>query len=196
MPAYFVPFALAVLGTGSVVVRSADDRLELRASGAPLFEVLDELALRTGIAIVYEGARPREAVSVDLAGCTAVEAVLRLLEGRGLNYAFVMDETRTAVRTLLLAGRETTVAPIDLARSLPAPGPPHKVPDAGDAAAEPESVGEAVEADDGRPPDLPEETLNEVRELQRRRGLEHNPARSPGERPRERQDATPTPELP
>lgn len=197
MPTYLAPFALAILGTGSVVVRSADGRLELRVTGAPLFEVLDALALRTGMAIVYEGARPREPVSVDLAGCTAVEAVLGLLEGRGLNYAFVMDESRTAVRTLLLAAGQTKAAAIDVARSLPAPGSPDKVPDAGDAAAEADSVGEPVEADERPPPDLPEETLKEVRELQRRRARETDPTASPeDENARERQDSTPTPKRP
>ena len=78
--------------------------VELTARAAPLAEVLDRLGRQIGMKVVYEGASPRQLVTLSLQGRSATETVLGLLEGQGLNFALVSDPTGTRVVTLLVAG--------------------------------------------------------------------------------------------
>ena len=54
--------------------------------------------------VVYDGAPPRQMVTLDLRGRTLVEAVVAALEGQGVNYALAMDASGTHVETLLVSG--------------------------------------------------------------------------------------------
>jgi len=94
----------APVARAEVVVRVAEERVDVTATAAPLADVLDSLARQTGMEIVYDGKPPRQRVTVALEGRSAAEAVQGILEGQGLNYALVADPTGLHVRTLILAG--------------------------------------------------------------------------------------------
>jgi hypothetical protein len=79
-------------------------QVELSARAAPLNEVLDRLGRQIGMKVVYEGASPRQLVTLSLQGRSPAETVLGVLEGQGLNYALVSDPSGTRVVTLLVAG--------------------------------------------------------------------------------------------
>jgi hypothetical protein len=101
--------AVLALGTGAplragVEVRSAADRLDVSAVGAPISEVLDSLARKTRMKVLYEGATPRMLVTIELRGRTPAQAVLGVLEGLGLNYALQLDSTGAQVETLMIVG--------------------------------------------------------------------------------------------
>jgi hypothetical protein len=98
----------ASAASAEVMVRVSGDRVDVRATAAPLADVLDRLARQTGMAIVYEGPPPRQPITVAFAGRSPAEAVLALLEGQGLNYALVADPTGRRVATLLLSGTAGT----------------------------------------------------------------------------------------
>src|SRR5688500_18713717 len=90
-----------------VEVRVNGDRVDVMAINAPLADVLDGLSRQTKIKLVYEGAPPRQLVSVDLKDRTPAEAVLAVLEGQGLAYAVALDPTGTHVKTLLMSAAST-----------------------------------------------------------------------------------------
>jgi len=92
------------LAAAEVVIRVADDEVDVRATAAPLADVLDDLARKTGMEVVYEGSPPRHRVTLALEGRSPTEAVLGILEGQGLNYALIADVTGTQVQTLIVAG--------------------------------------------------------------------------------------------
>ena len=94
----------APLASAEVAVRVAGERVDVRATAAPLADVLDALAGKTGMEVVYEGSPPRQPVTLTLEGRTPAEAVLGILEGQGLNYALIADATGTRVQTLMVAG--------------------------------------------------------------------------------------------
>jgi hypothetical protein len=87
-----------------VEVTKSGDRLDVMAAQAPVSEVLDGLARKTRMKVIYDGAVPRTPVTVDLRGRTQAEAVLGVLEGLGLNYALVLDASGTEVDTLMIVG--------------------------------------------------------------------------------------------
>jgi hypothetical protein len=99
------------LGRAAVEVRVAGQGVDVLASNAPITEVLDRLSRQTQMKVVYEGAPPRQTVSLDLRGRTPVEAVVAALEGQGVNYAMSMDETGTRVQTLLVTGTAASSSP-------------------------------------------------------------------------------------
>jgi hypothetical protein len=108
---------LAPAARAEVVVRVTGERVDVDATAAPLADVLDRLAGQTGMEIVYEGARPRQRVTLALQGRSPAEAVQGILEGQGLNYALVADPTGKRVQTLLLAG------PVGKGTTPPGPAP-------------------------------------------------------------------------
>ena len=83
-------------GAAQTEVRRVGDTLDVRATAAPVAEVLDRIARETGMKVTYDGAPPRARVSVTLTGVTPAQAVLRVLEGQGLNYALRMDPRAAA----------------------------------------------------------------------------------------------------
>jgi hypothetical protein len=114
----------ARFGAAQTEVRRVGDTLDVRATAAPVSEVLDRIARETGMKVTYDGAPPRARVSVTLTGVTPAQAVLRVLEGQGLNYALRMDPRAVRVETLLMvagsgAGTGTVAPPPTPARPIP-----------------------------------------------------------------------------
>lgn len=95
---------LATAAAAEVSVQARGERVDLSVTAAPLAEVLDRLGRQVGMKVVYEGPAPRQLVTVTLKDRTPAEAVLSLLEGQGVNYALLADETGAGVKTLLVAG--------------------------------------------------------------------------------------------
>jgi hypothetical protein len=96
-------FASAPAGA-EVTVRLSGGQVDLTATAAPVADVLDRLARQTGMKVVYEGPAPRQLVTLSLHGRTPTEAVLDVLEGLGVNFAFVADPSGARVQTLVVAG--------------------------------------------------------------------------------------------
>lgn len=86
------------------MVRVSGAQVELTATAAPLADVLERLARQTGMKVVYEGPAPRQLVTLAVHARSPVETVLAVLEGQGLNFAMVGDQTGSGVATLVLAG--------------------------------------------------------------------------------------------
>ena len=100
--------AISTPGMAAVQVQVSGESVDIQATNAPLAEILDRLSRQTRMKIVYEGAPPRQMISLDLRGRTPVEAVVAALEGQGVNYALAMDATGTRVETLLVSGVAST----------------------------------------------------------------------------------------
>jgi hypothetical protein len=97
--------AAAPIASAEVTVRlRGDGRVDVRATTAPLPEVLDHLSRETGMKVIYDGAVPRPLLTLTLERRTPVEALLGILEGLGLNYAVVMDSSGTRAETLFMTG--------------------------------------------------------------------------------------------
>jgi hypothetical protein len=92
----------ARFGAAQTEVRRAGDKLDVRATAAPIAEVLDRIARETGMKVTYDGPPPRARVSLNLTAVTPAQAVLSVLEGQGLNYALRMDPHALRIDTLLL----------------------------------------------------------------------------------------------
>ena len=112
-----------------VQVRLSGDRVSVRADAAPLSLILDSLAQRTGMKVVWEKNLGRPNVTATLEDCTPAEAVIRLLQGSGFNYALSMDPSGTRVETLLIVGAPLPEPPgrpafIPPRRSAPPPAAP------------------------------------------------------------------------
>jgi len=102
--------AISTPGMAAVDVRVSGQSVDVQASNAPLSEILDRLSRQIQMKVVYDGAPPRQAVTLDLRGRTPVEAVVAALEGQGVNYALSMDPTGTRVETLLVSGTAPSAA--------------------------------------------------------------------------------------
>ncbi len=107
-----------------VTVLTESDRVSLRAVAAPLNAVLDQLARKTGMKVVYEGGPPRQPVTLTVEGRTATEAVLAVLEGQGVNFGLRADESGKHVVSLIVAGQAPAGAVTTGAAAAPQkPGP-------------------------------------------------------------------------
>ena len=135
----------ARFGAAQTEVRRVGDTLDVRATAAPVSEVLDRIARETGMKVTYDGAPPRARVSVTLTGVTPAQAVLRVLEGQGLNYALRMDPRAVRVETLLM------VAGSGAATVTPAPMPNRPLPGTRQIDREPD----VAEPDDETPAEAP-----------------------------------------
>jgi hypothetical protein len=152
---------LLAAGPASVVVRSHDGVVDVRATSASVADVLDALSRETGMKVIYDGARPAERVSLEIRAAPSVEVVLRLFEGLGLNYALSADKRGISVGTLIVGpagplGRDTVAS----SPSRPAPRPPvvQRFPDEPPVNPEAESLAAAAGApapDDPPPPPPP-----------------------------------------
>ena len=116
-------------GTETDVRKAPGDKLDVRATAAPISEVLDRIARETGMKVTYDGAPPRARVSVTLTGVTPAQAVLAVLEGQGLNYALRMDPRAVRVETLLMVAGSGAGAPVPASRPQPGPRPIDREPD-------------------------------------------------------------------
>jgi hypothetical protein len=143
--------ALAAPARAEVRVQVAGATVDLAATASPLAEVLDRLSRQTGMKIVYEGAAPRQLVTVTVHGRTPAQTVLAVLEGQGVNYALVTDSTGANVRTLLVTGAASSSGGGAPARAVPPPAnrPPFGSPPGAAADSEPPfGEGEEEPADD------------------------------------------------
>jgi len=116
-------------GTETEVRKAAGDKLDVRATAAPISEVLDRIARETGMKVTYDGAPPRARVSVSLTGVTPAQAVLAVLEGQGLNYALRMDPRAVRIETLLMVAGSGSGAPVPAVRPQQGPRPIDREPD-------------------------------------------------------------------
>lgn len=120
--------ALLLLAAGSagaeVTVTTDGERVSLRAVAAPLGTVLEQLARKTGMKVVYEGGPPRQPVTLTVEGRTATEAVLAVLEGQGVNFGLRADESGKRVVSLIVAGQ----APAGAVTTGAAPAPQKPAP--------------------------------------------------------------------
>ena len=148
--------ATAAPAAAEVTVHVTAGTVDLTATAAPLADILDRLGRQTGMRVVYEGAAPRQLVTVALKGRTPAETVLSVLEGLGVNFALVADPTGARVQTLVVAGAATASA----AASSPGPSratpPSPRRPFGPPPGATPEPVEPAFEEGSGEE-DLPEE---------------------------------------
>jgi len=146
VPALLVSL-LASSAASEVRVQAKGSRLDLSATAAPLADVIDRLARQVGMKVVYDGPAPRQLVTLTIADRTPAEAVLTLLEGQGVNFALVWDETGGRVQTLLLAGaaKASPAASLPSATSSRDTGPrrgfspPFPTPDTNDTGFDPNS---------------------------------------------------------
>jgi hypothetical protein len=166
----FLSVALAFVALplqAEVDVQYKGGRVDVRASAAPLSEVLDRLARATGMKVVQQGSNPTMLVSLSLANRTPAEAVFGVLEGLGLNYAFVLDVSGNRIETLVLAGASgtkvaTSAPPAPAAAPRYVPQRPAPPPASGPDDAEEEEAD--VPGDEGEEPaeEVDEDAANEA----------------------------------
>lgn len=104
--------AVAVITAGSALVAGsllAGERVringhcvDIHAAAVPLADLLDELARRTGVQLAFEGANPRQTITVDMKCGKPADALLGVLEGQGLNYVLQMSPDGARVERLVL----------------------------------------------------------------------------------------------
>jgi hypothetical protein len=153
--------ALASTGAADVSVEVRSGLVNVKATSAPLSEILGQLARQTGMKVVNEGPPSSLILNLSLEGRSQPEAVFSVLEGLGLNYAFVMDPTGSRIETLVMAGTAGTkpgpaaalapVAPPRYVPERPAP-PPAAGPDAQNQAEEEPSEETELPEEDNTPP--------------------------------------------
>jgi hypothetical protein len=98
----------ATLRAADVKVFLVGAQVDLDATAAPLADVLDRLTRQTGMKLVYEGAAPRNLVTVKVRGRSPAETVLAVLEGLGVNFVLVADPTRDDLQTLMISGASSS----------------------------------------------------------------------------------------
>jgi hypothetical protein len=136
--------ALLLAGSASaeVQVHVANGRIDLKATGAPLSDVLDRLSKQTGMKVTYDGAPQRMPVNLTLADRTPAQTVLGVLDGLGLNYALRMDVSGTRVEALMIAGTAAaSAAAPPPAQATPAYHPPEPTEPEEDAQADDDATG-------------------------------------------------------
>jgi hypothetical protein len=106
-----------------------EGRITVRASRAPIADVLDRLAATTGMRVVYDGARPRALVTVNGTWDTLVEAVMAVMQGSGMNYAFITDPSGTRIATLVVTERNAAAGEAAARSSGPVPAMPAPEPE-------------------------------------------------------------------
>lgn len=147
-----VPAAAEVTVRVVPAVGGAAQHVELTARAAPLTEVLDRLGRQIGMKVVYEGASPRQLVTVSLQGRSPIEAVLALLDGQGVNFALLSDPTGTRVESLLVAGSAPATAAATggtyAGRSTSASAPSFRRPLGPPPGSGPDTVDEPEDAED------------------------------------------------
>jgi hypothetical protein len=95
--------AIASAAHGEVQIKVHDGRMAIEAKDASVAEILDRLAKQTGMKVIYDGQPPSQRVKVSLTERSPAEAVLGVLEGRGINFAVILNPAGTYVQTLLVS---------------------------------------------------------------------------------------------
>ncbi len=118
---------LAPLVSGRALSSSATDvrldagRVIVHATSAPLNDVLNRFSQVTGAKIVYDAAKPRQLVTVEINAASAAEALSQLLEGQGLSYALKLDSAGQGVDMVFLMSKGQSAASASAAAA-PPPG--------------------------------------------------------------------------
>lgn len=84
-------------------VSGAPDELTVEATGVPLARLLDEVTSKAGIALHYDGRRPRDQVTLSVRNQSGTEIVLSLLQRLGCNYAARWERTGLRIDVLLVS---------------------------------------------------------------------------------------------
>jgi hypothetical protein len=84
-------------------VSAADGRLTIRTIGTPLADVLQEVARKTGMQVVFETKPPRQLVSANIEGLPEEEAIARLFEGQSLSWAVQLAPNRRRIERVVIA---------------------------------------------------------------------------------------------
>lgn len=84
-------------------VSGAPDQLTVEATGVPLARLLDEVTSRAGIALRYDGPRPRNQVTISVRNQSGTEIVLGLLHRLGCNYGARWERTGLRIDALLVS---------------------------------------------------------------------------------------------
>ena len=101
----------------------ATGAVEIAAAAVPAAELLEELARRTGMTVVYDDvAPPRVAVSVAIQAESMPAALRELLRVTGASYAFKTGRSGKSVDTVIIVGMsQASLDRIRVAASLPPP---------------------------------------------------------------------------
>jgi hypothetical protein len=117
--------ALASLASGRALSSSGTDvrldggRVIVHATSVPLIDVLNRFSQATGAKIVYDAAKPRQLVTVEINASSEAEALAQLLEGQGLSYAVRLDPSGLGVDMLFLMSKGQSAAPASAAAAPP-----------------------------------------------------------------------------
>ena len=85
-------------------VFASGGRVTVRAERLPLSQLLDRIALATGMKVTYEGSRPQALVSLDVEGLSEMAVILKLMEGQGISFVLQTDATGERVASLIVPG--------------------------------------------------------------------------------------------
>jgi hypothetical protein len=102
-------------------IKMHDGRMAIEAANVSIAEILDRLSKQTGMKLIYDGPPPTQNIKVSLTYRTPADAVLGVLEGRGLNFAVIMNPAGTQVQTLLVSTVKSRARPRTF---VPEEGPP------------------------------------------------------------------------
>ena len=145
MRSLFLLSALAIVLSAAVPrveISAGQGRITIRADGAPLSEVLDELSRKAGIEVVYEGSRPRHPVTARITALPEEEAIAKLLEGVPVSWG-LRRSANGRVGTLVIAGDPSRRPSAQPPRPSPSPARP-RVPAAASYPSEPDSASYPV----------------------------------------------------
>lgn len=99
-------------------------RVDIRATGVPLAQVLNGVAAEARMSVVYDSTPPpQDPVTVDIRNATLSEAITELLRGHGLVYVAKMDSAGQRVETLVLTTGAAGHVHLAPASSEPPPTP-------------------------------------------------------------------------
>jgi hypothetical protein len=85
-------------------VEAGSGWISIRASDVPLADLLQRLSTVVGMKVVYGGAPPRQAVSVELKRRAPTDCVVALLAGQGMDFAVQANAGGGPAQTLFVAG--------------------------------------------------------------------------------------------
>jgi hypothetical protein len=95
-----------------LTVRANADGVGVEARAAPLSSVLDALARRTGMKIVYDGPAPAQLVTVSLSRPSLRDVVYEVLEAQGVGYGLAGD-AKTVTILVVVASAASAQSRVD-----------------------------------------------------------------------------------
>jgi hypothetical protein len=108
--ACIVAVGLPGLARAAVDVKVTNGHVWIRATNAPLPEILDRLQEQTGMKVIYDGPRPQQNLGVTIEDQTLTAVLSTLLDAHGIKYAVALNAAGTQVATLLITGGTPTAA--------------------------------------------------------------------------------------